>query len=363
MSAQRRRRTDGVTYVAAALVAAASAAAWCASASTATRMQLEAPTLIGLASPVTMFRSTTLSARGLRQISSTHWHGGRYLTASGASVTVLVSPAYTSGSATAEQWAEFFASLVHGPELGLLSAYFAPLEEVHALCGGGDGVLGCYGADKLVAVGDSSGGISPTSVAAHEYGHHVAYHEINPPWIAEDWGTKRWATYMNICSRTAAGTAFPGSEGADYPLNPGEAFAETYRVLNETRGGVPLTWSIVDGSFRPDAQALQAVNDDVVSPWSGPSIRRIHSRFAPGRKSWTLELATPLDGQLSIALEPGSDGLELLAGDARSVLGQSVWTGDGGRAIDFQVCGRRSLVVRVRRGGPARAFTLRISVP
>ena len=30
--------------------------------------------------------------------------------------------------------------------------------------------------------------------------------------------------------------AFPGNEGANYSLNPGEAFAESYRVLVETNG-------------------------------------------------------------------------------------------------------------------------------
>src|SRR5207253_573329 len=132
------------------------------------------------------------------------------------------------------------------------------------------------------------------SVATHEYGHHVAYNRRNTPWIAVDWGTKRWATYMRICSRTAGGTAFPGAEDVSYPLNPGEGFAESYRVLNETMGGIPLTWSIVDNSFRPDAAALQAIRDDVLQPWTGPTIDTIRGRFPQGRKTWTVTLSTPL---------------------------------------------------------------------
>jgi hypothetical protein len=148
---------------------------------------------------------------------------------------VLVSEAYASDSGVAQRWADFFATLLHGPELGLLTAYLAPLDEVHGICG--QGALGCYSSNRLVTVGDSSGGIPPASVAAHEYGHHVAYNRVNPPWIAVAWGTKRWASHMNVCSRAAAGTAMPGDEGVDYVLNPGEAFAETFRVLNETLAG------------------------------------------------------------------------------------------------------------------------------
>ena len=56
-----------------------------------------------------------------------------------------------------------------------------------------------------------------------------------------DYGTKRWASYENVCARKiAAGVLFPGAEDvAPYMLNPGEAFAETYRVLNEQKLGLP----------------------------------------------------------------------------------------------------------------------------
>jgi hypothetical protein len=43
------------------------------------------------------------------------WQGGRYVTASGEQVTVFVSPAYASDSGAGQHWADFFASLVHGP--------------------------------------------------------------------------------------------------------------------------------------------------------------------------------------------------------------------------------------------------------
>ena len=45
--------------------------------------------------------------------------------------------------------------------------------------------------------------------------------------------------------------------GEHYRLNPGEAFAETYRVLNEQKLGLPQEqWNIVTTSLFPDATAL-----------------------------------------------------------------------------------------------------------
>src|SRR5207249_3734012 len=81
---------------------------------------------------------------------------------------------------------------------------------------------------------------------------------INPPWRALTWGTKRWASYMNVCAKTVSGQLHPGNEGNAYQLNPGEAFAEAYRVLNEQREGIASPeWDLVDPSLRPDATALQ----------------------------------------------------------------------------------------------------------
>jgi hypothetical protein len=185
--------------------------------------------------------------------------------------------------------------LLHGPELGLLKAYIAPLDEVEEICGAR--ALGCYGANRLVMPGDSSGGIPPASVAAREYGHHVATNRLNPPWRAIDAGTKRWASYMNICARTARGTAFSGDEGSAYALNPAAGFAETYRVLNERERGLPFTWPILDASFIPDAEALQAAREDVLNPWRAPKTQTIRVRFTSGHRLWKRTLTTPLDGR------------------------------------------------------------------
>jgi hypothetical protein len=165
---------------------------------------------------------------------------------------------------------------------------------------------------------------------------------------------------MNICARAALGTAFPGDEGAAYTLNPGEGFAETYRVLNETKMGLPVSWPIVDPTLIPDAAALQTVRDDVLQPWTTPATQTIRVRFRPHQRVWTRKLATHLDGQLSAQIG-GSSDLQLLGG-GRS-LAPATWTANGGKALEYQVCGRRSADVRVTRFGAARSLTLRLSLP
>jgi hypothetical protein len=296
------------------------------------------------------------------RVAAVAWRGGRYATRTGEQVKVFVSPAYASDPGTAQQWADFFASLVHGSELGLLTAYIAPLDEVQELCHADFEVLGCYGAQQLVTVGEPVDGLQPTSVATHEYGHHVANNRLNAPWVAIDWGTKRWTSYMNVCARTAGGTAFPGDEGFAYTLNPGEAFAESYRVLNETQAGSPLTWPIVDPSFLPDATALQAVRDDVLQPWTAPTTRTVRARFIRGRHAWTMKLATPLDGDLSVRLAQGSDDLDLLGG-RRTVIARGSWSSTGGKSLEYRICGQRSLTIRVRSDGRPSRFTLRVTQP
>jgi hypothetical protein len=299
-----------------------------------------------------------LDAAGQRRVAALPWRAFR---ASEESERVRVSPAYGDPAAIAARWSSFFSSLVHGSELSLLDAYVAPLAEVRQICGS-DHVLGCYGDDHLVIPDEGSGSVAATSIATHEYGHHIAFNRVNPPWIAVDTGTKRWATAERVCPRVAAGTAFPGAEDGNYPLNPGEAFAESYRVLIETSGGLPPTWPIVDPSFNPDAAALAALRQDVVDTWTGPTATTLRPLFARGAHAWTLKLATPLDGSLHVQVVPGADDVTLLGDDGR-LLRRGAWTSSGAKAADYLVCGQRTVVVRVTRHAPARRFTLRLSVP
>jgi hypothetical protein len=309
---------------------------------------------------------TALLDSAPRQLTSPSWWGGTYSVGNGEHVELHISSHYPASDALAREWVDFFAGIPHGRELSFVKVYVAPLDEVEEMCFHSE-VIGCYGRQTLVTVGDSSVGIEPTSVAAHEYGHHIAANRDNAPWRALDWGTKRWASQMGICSRVSAGVAFPGDEGANYALNPGEGFAEAYRVLVETGGtAVGYDWPIVDPSFRPISASLAAVREDVLKPWSGPTKRTIQGKFLRQRRTWSTQVATPLDGGLRLRLTApggGANDVTLLSGDGRTVLATGSWTSSGARSIEYRVCGARSVRVRVTRGGAAARFTLQVQVP
>jgi hypothetical protein len=271
-------------------------------------------------------------------------------------VTVYVSDAY--GTDQVQRWANFFVALPHGSELGSLTAYVAPLDEVQWMCGAD--ALGCYWSDRLVTIGDAAYSVSAEEVATHEYGHHVASNRDNAPWLAVDWGTKRWASYANICARAKASSVYPGDEDSWYRLNPGEAFAEVYRVMVDAkRGGSVFTWSLVDSSFLPDAGALRAAEDDVLKPWSPSPPTQMAARFgAKGPKTWTRKVATPLDGIFTLKMTIPLGALydaTVLAADGKTVVARALWAGSAEKTATFQICGERSLTIRVvRRGVPGR---------
>ncbi len=119
----------------------------------------------------------------------------------------------------------------------------------------------------------------------HEYGHHIANHRSNAPWAAIDWGPKRWASASNVCAKVTRREAYPGDEGSNYALNPGEAWAETYRLLQERKAGITTsTWPIIAPSFYPNEAALRAAELDVVQPWTAPAHDPLDSSVRTGRR-------------------------------------------------------------------------------
>lgn len=313
--------------------------------------------------PSALLRDEGLTVRDVPG-STVSWRGGQVVAATGEDVTLFVSNSYTPDVNDVQPWADVVAGLIHGPELGLLTAYIATPAEVESLCHAVD-ALGCYGDDTLVAIGEPVDGVAPQEVVRHEYGHHLAANRLNPPWLALDWGPKRWATEQNVCARSNAGTAYPGDEGLKYTLNPGEAFAESYRVLNDMRTGAAIDWPLVDPSFLPDAVALQAVADDVGVPWAGPTSNVVHGRFtASGSGSWTMPLPTPLDGTLTVDLTfpPGTRYAVVLA-DRTRVLARGFPSGAASVTLTFLVCGERSASLRVIRHGRPGRFALHITRP
>jgi hypothetical protein len=327
-------------------------------AAVAVSILVAAPSGRGAAATRPALTTGRLDAAGVPRLTRLRWTRFRRT----AGPTIRVSPAYGDAATIAQRWSAFFQSLLHGPELALLNAYVAPLDEVRTLCRNSD-VLGCYGANRLIIPDQGADGISATSIATHEYGHHVAFNRMDAPWLAVDWGPKRWATYEHVCTRAAAGTAYPGAEDANYALNPGEAWAETYRVLNETTAGLPMTWPIVDPSFRPDPAALAAARGDVLDPWTEPTSTVQRIRFTGRARTWTMQVSAPLDGTLQAEVRPGSDDVTLVPAAGGAPLARGSWTSSGAKAFAYTVCGQRTLSLRVTRHTAARRFTLRLSVP
>jgi hypothetical protein len=355
-----RRKTTYLVCIA-ALVAVPAAPVAAATTPTLGSPPIAAPSFAGAVAS-----QTKLLGSAPRNLSAASWWGGTYEVAGGEHVSIYISTSYPEIAAVAQQWVDFFGGIPHGKELSLARVYVAPLAEVEEMCFSDD-VLGCYGGQTLVTVGDSTAGVTPASIAAHEYGHHVAANRGNAPWKAIDWGTKRWASQMGICGRVAAGTAFPGDEGASYSLNPGEGFAESYRVLVEGKGSaVGYDWPIVDPSFRPTSETLAAVREDVVHPWQGPTTRTIRAKFLRQRRTWAMQVATPLDGDLRLRVTVpggGADDVTLLSSNGRTVLATGSWASSGGKSAEYRVCGARSVRVRVTRGGAAARFTLQVQSP
>jgi hypothetical protein len=306
-----------------------------------------------------------VASRTLARSAATY-RGGPITTSTGETVDVRVSDALPLET-TPEGWGEFLVHLTHGPELAQLEAYIVTYDEVQEICG--TRALGCYARDQLVAPGEAVLDITPEEIVRHEYGHHVAAHRVNDPWVALDWGPKRWASAANVCPRVSRNEAYPGDEGLNYALNPGEAWAEVYRVLEERKAGIGTSsWSIVAPSFYPDDDDLAAAEQDVVKPWVARSARLFTKTF--GKKSprvWWISLATPLDGNVRVnATVPaggGSVDVALVGADRRTVLRTAQWSSQRVKRLDASVCGQRSLFVRVTQKGTLGRLRLSISTP
>ena len=325
-----------------------------APAAAGSKRTLDRPSLARIASGPLVIRDAQLR----RADAPEGFWGGTYTTRTSEQVTVYSSNAYAVDNAANQRWADYIATLAHGPELSLVSLYLAPPAQVAAMCGGED-ILGCYGHDRIVAPGEGTFEVSAESVIAHEYGHHVAAHRSNVPWPALAWGTKRWASYEQVCRRARAHELFPGAEGGlVYLFNPGEVFAETFRLLNERKAGIPETpWRVVDNSLVPNDRDLALVEQDVTQPWSANRTLRFPGGFtARGSSVRSFKVATPLDGTFTASVQSAVGvRLDVLNGKKRVARGTTSAAGT--------VCGPRTLTFRVTRTSGSGAFALALSLP
>jgi hypothetical protein len=294
------------------------------------------------------------------------WRGGAITASTGELVNVFVSDLLPAE--TPEKWAEFLVGLTHGPEIALITLRLATLDEVQQLCGAQ--ALGCYFRNEMISLGEATidSGTGAEEVVRHEYGHHIAFHRVNTPWRAIDWGPKNWASTAGVCARVSRGEAFPGNEGRNYSLNPGEAWAETYRLMDERKDGIATaSWDIISRTFFPDEAALAAAERDVLTPWTAN--RQVVQRRVFGqrtKKVWWIPVQTPLDGELTLSAALPRNGLHevaLVASNRRTVIRRAQWVGQRVKRTATRVCGQRSLFVRVTQSGSLGRVTVTASAP
>ncbi|MGI8886622.1 MAG: hypothetical protein ACR2G9_06885 [Gaiellaceae bacterium] len=330
---------------------------------------LDTPRASSFASTPTLSRSfegPTSRARVNRAArSALTWRGGPITASTGEVVRVFVSNALPAE--TPEKWAEFLARVTHGPELALLTSNIASLEEVQDLCGAR--ALGCYSGNEMVSLGEPApDGTTPEEVVRHEYGHHVAWNRVNTPWRAVDWGPKHWASTATVCPRVTRREAFPGNEGSNYAQNPGEAWAEVYRLMDERKAGITTaTWPIIAPSFFPDEAGLLAAERDVLQPWLANQKSVFRRTFAKGgKKVWWIPLATPLDGELVLSATLPRAALHevaLVAANRSTVLRRGQFVSQRVKRLTTGICGQRSLFARVTPSGAAGQVTVTVSRP
>jgi len=340
---------------------------------------LAAAAVVALGPPSSHERSTSTYARSMDAAPGTAlradrlaraaiiWRGGPITTSTGETVNVQVSDALPLETSTPEGWAEFLTGLTHGAEIAVLTTYIATLDEVQETCG--ERALGCYSSNQMIAPGDTTMlDVTPEEIVRHEYGHHVALHRLNAPWDAIDWGPKLWASAMNVCDRVARKEAHPGNEGTYYAFNPGEAWAETYRLMDERKAGITTaTWPIISDTFFPNEAALQAAERDVLQPWkAGKSTLATRVFGKKTKKVWLIPVSTPLDGDLRIgATVPngGNHEVALVGPDRRTVIRRAQWVGQRVKRLTGSVCGQRSLFVRVTQSGALGRVRVAVATP
>lgn len=292
-------------------------------------------------------------------------YGGQFSTADGTLVTVYMWPGYVADQSVAQSAADLFDGFYHGAELSSVTIYLAPISEVQADCNSSD-ADSCFdpSSDTIYLPGNTPPDGTPVEeIAAHEYGHAIAFARHTAFGIAYNTGPEHWMSYEGVCVRTADGTAFPGDEGAHYSQNPGEAWADTNRILN---GGSPSLWQF-DQSFYPNSTDLRLARQDILQPWSGNSRYDTTGTFHHGHaRNQYVTLVTPDDGRGAIIklFAHGSLRNNLYLSDAANGqrVGQSHNVGLY-QAVPFSICGGRKLKIRVyRRSGYGR-FTLRAYIP
>jgi hypothetical protein len=169
---------------------------------------------------------------------------------------------------------------------------------------------------------------------------------------------------MQVCAKAKQGVLVPGAEDpVQYTENPGEGWAEAYRVLNERKTGRAETpWDIVTRALYPTTAALTAAEQDVTSPWTQATTTTQTAALTRTTRSRTFTIPTQLDGALRVTVRPSAGlrlGLDVFAGAKRVAHAVSA------RIVSRSttVCGVRSYRVRVSALSGRGNVQLAISKP
>ncbi len=342
-----------------------------APAAAATRLPAPPRSLFDVPRPAAPLRDVVLSRPGAAAARiSASASGERYPVNDGSedSITVSVTAACqaTCTAADPQQIADFVGTLIHGPEIDLLTVQLDTPFQVGFDCG--FDAESCYysGGNKIVLSGDEtvdSDGASRDYVLAHEYGHHVAQHrEVPPPFPAAiNWGPEHWSSYEHVCRGKRDGALFPGNEGTHYYQDPGEAWAESFAHYRFPEA--PVKWDWIP-SLKPNAAAFRAIREDTLHPWRGRTSFKLRGRAAGRAGGATVEsFRTPLDGEVSLGPvgEPGLGYQLSLRNPSGKVLRSSRGGATFHHRLDYTVCGQPRLRVAVRstrRGGEGFRLTV-----
>jgi hypothetical protein len=319
-------------------------------------------------------RDAVLSSQSVASASiSANASANNYPINDGSGATIVVS--VTSACQTVctdpdpQRIANFIGTLIHGAEVEQLTVQLDTPFQLEFDCG--FGAEACYYTEesKVVLSGNDtpdSEGASREFILAHEYGHHVARHRMNPAPFppAVDWGTAHWASYENVCRQNRAGALFPGNEGDHYFQDPGEAFAEAFAHYRFSDAQVRWRWL---SSLKPDAGSFRAIREDTLNPWRGRT-RLLLAGHLPSRRHGAIvkSFRTPLDGIVSV--RPRGRPAHRYKLSIRNPTGRLLRTSHHGLSrrdhLDFTVCGQsrlRAVIRSARRSGGA--FRLQIQRP
>jgi hypothetical protein len=281
----------------------------------------------------------------------------RYAIGDGSEATIEVAVtaacADNCTDADPQRIADFIGTLIHGPEVSLLTVQLDTPYQLAFECG--FGAEACYftGEDRVVLSGNEEvdeDGADRDFVLAHEYGHHVAQHRDLPAPFpsAVDWGTERWASVEGVCSGRRHGKLFPGDEGYHYFEDPGEAFAEAFAHNRFPEAAVRWRWL---RELEPNAASFRAIQEDTLSPWRARTRFVLSGRVpARGEGAAVESLPTPLDGM--VTLRPAGlhrRGYELALRSRAGGLLRSFRPRPPARnRMHFTVCGQSHLRLEIR---------------